>query len=769
MEKNFTLLSAKHVQQLLLYSLCVSIYFLLNIPTLKAQQIDGKGANTPFSTLEAENGIKEGGAILRNFTGIPSDSPMPELEASGRAFVELNAVGQSVSWTNTTGINSNTIVIRSCIPDAPEGGGIDATLNLYVNGEFRQALNLTSKYTWVYGEGWETNTPSTPGKIRRYYDETRAFITGTPIAPGSTIMLRKDAENTANFYYVDLIDLEEVGPPLVQPANSISVLDEGAIPDDGIDDSQAFNKTITKCQISKKIMWIPPGVFHTKGKLIATGITIAGAGMWYSTHYRLIDAAVDYRHKFELTDCNVRDLYMFAPAVSRAHPDGEDYGMTMNGTKGWLVERVWAHNLGVGFWMTGVNGTIQDCRSSGSWGDGINLNNGSKIADGNVGANLICRNNFVRGNTDDGIALNAQNGSGTLRNMEGIQIINNTSVSTIWANGIRIAGGKGTILRNNLVTDVADNNGIKVAIYGGNGNPLESITVSNNLVMRGTGYRRIGAGNAGIHVTSRGSGIVIDSNTVMDSEIGFIIEHCSATFSNNTVVNPSLQGFKIVQNAIGSAKILFNTVKDIHSGQLAYQKLSSPSFNVIAMIGNSWQALPVKLTNYYVQKDKNEAKIHWTTLTETNNSHFTLSRSQDGEHFKELAKIIGASYSSSFKNYEFQDKDPLTGTNYYRLVQYDFNGDSTDYGVKTVKFSLNNTASVVYPNPSNGKFTINLNDNTIAETNILMYDLNGKTVYTQSYNSKVRNINVDTKLPSGSYVLKIISGDYKEVKKIIIQ
>jgi hypothetical protein len=40
--------------------------------------------------------------------------------------------------------------VRAAIPDAPNGGGITATLDPYVNGVLRQALNMNSMQSWQY-------------------------------------------------------------------------------------------------------------------------------------------------------------------------------------------------------------------------------------------------------------------------------------------------------------------------------------------------------------------------------------------------------------------------------------------------------------------------------------------------------------------------------------------------------------------------------------------------------------------------------------------
>src|SRR6266511_5460188 len=104
----------------------------------------GVGATVPFVEYEAESGVLNGGATVQSLSGPPTTPySSPQLEASGRAFVRLNSVGQSVRWTNNTGANVTAINLRYCIPDSSTGRGITATLNLYVNGTFRQAVTLT--------------------------------------------------------------------------------------------------------------------------------------------------------------------------------------------------------------------------------------------------------------------------------------------------------------------------------------------------------------------------------------------------------------------------------------------------------------------------------------------------------------------------------------------------------------------------------------------------------------------------------------------------
>lgn len=537
-----------------------------------------QGASMPFRIYEAESGKTEGGATVLSMSEMPA-VPTVQLESSGRACVELNETGESVSWT--TEDSANTIVVRVSVPDAPAGGGITDSVDLYVDGVFRQSIVCTSKYSWVYGDNKMTDNNPLSGTPKRFYDMSRAFITGDAVTPGSTITLRKDAKNTAAYFRIDFIMLENAAPPLTQPANTLSVISYGAIPDDNTDDSQAFKNCISACQNQKKGMWIPRGNFLTQGIINATGINIYGAGIWYTTNSRITGA----RHKWNLTNCTIQDLYIFNPETGREEAQGHDSGMTVQGAKGWLVERVWAHHCF--FWCSGTDGIIRNCRSTESWADGINLNNGPTVKADYEGLRLTAQNNFIVGSGDDGIAINAQNGGGEGGNMVDTKILNNTSIGVTWANGIRVAGGRNSLVQNNLITDPADANGIRVGKFGTLGNDCESVLVDGNLILRGCGIRST-YGQGGITVADTATA-TIQSNTIVDPpKLGIDVQRCNASFAENVIINPGTQGILIKSGSKGTGTFFKNTVSNLKSGQEAFRN-DAPSSFILNSWGNSWQ------------------------------------------------------------------------------------------------------------------------------------------------------------------------------------
>ena len=242
------------------------------------------GAHVSFITLEAEAGANRTNGKVVKMTMKPAAGEMnPEIEASGRGYVELSAEGQFLEFPNVQ--EANTIVLRHCIPDAPEGGGLEATLSLYVNGIKRQTLPLSSFHNWLYGKpgtNGQSNDPSA-GAPHDFWEESKFFIKGG-VGQGDVIKLQKDPGDTADFYRIDLVDLENVPGPLSPPSAGtyISVTDFGAIGDGKTDNTQAFAACILAAGVQKKITWIPRGDYCLSDRLKLDGIIVQGAGMWYT-------------------------------------------------------------------------------------------------------------------------------------------------------------------------------------------------------------------------------------------------------------------------------------------------------------------------------------------------------------------------------------------------------------------------------------------------------------------------------------------------------
>jgi hypothetical protein len=525
------------------------------------------GATTPFMIVEAESGKIGGGATVRTLNPTAANmASSPEVEASGRSFVELKTSGASVSWVNPVD-SCNTINIRQSIPDAPGGGGIDATLDMYVNGELRMAVPLTSKQTIVYGGNFSQNPAD--GNPMVFYDESRTMITGPALHKGDTIMLKKDAANTAAYYWVDCIDLESASPQ-ARPANSLSVADYGATGTGTANTVPAFTSCCNAAKAQGKIVWVPAGKYYMTDFFRPNGVTVQGAGMWFTTLY--FSNATQIRS----VSANIYDLCVDANSDVRGGTDGG--GGVNSAGNDYVIQRIWAiHGRWAGYWLAGTNVTLRDSRTSMCWGDGLNMNNG-----GGVGVNLLAENNFTRGCGDDGATIFSDGGDGIIIN--GAIMRNNTTNATYAANGMRIAGGKNVLVENNLICDGVHQSGLYLGTFGAAGGDLDSAIVQNNTIIRCGGSQIHGA----IHVNASDPGKIVkcelSNNTVKDALYnGIYITGAVLTVTTkyrNIIDNAAQTAVLIDNGSTGSAYFDSITVLNRRPGQLSFKNNSPSTFKV---------------------------------------------------------------------------------------------------------------------------------------------------------------------------------------------
>lgn len=170
-------------------------------------------------------------------------------------------------------------------------------------------------------------------------------------------------------------------------------------------------------------------------------------------------------------------------------------------------------------------------------------------------------------------------------------------------------------------------------------------------------------------------------------------------------------------------------------------------------------SLPIKLASYNVQSlDGKDVLIDWKTTQEINNDYFIIQRSYDGKNFEAIAKIPSKGNVNG-ENYQYLDKTPFNGYNYYRLVQVDKDGHSTYYEVRLIIINNKTAPSFsVYPNPARGgKLTIRLSAPITDYANISLINALGRVIFKESalINGNDYSIQLPNDLPAGIYFLSL--------------
>jgi hypothetical protein len=513
------------------------------------------GATLPYTEYEAENANYTGTLIGPSTTMWEHGGNLNTeiaAESSGREAVQLTNQGQYVRFT--TGNQCNSIVVREIIPDAPGGGGITATLSCVVNGpgvNFTQELNLSSAYSWDYGNiEASTNYNKNPGGGTPFhlYDETHALF-GQEVPAGSTITLQKGANDTAAYYVIDFVDLEDVGAPMAQPGGSISVTSYGATGNGNTDDTNAIQNCINNA--AGRIVWFPQGNYRLSNQLNPGAVTLAGAGMWYTTLHQTNGNAPNLEIGLNNASMTVENMFLQGEVTNR-NDGGDANGLDSQGGNNSVVRNVWIEHTKCGWWCgNGGSATnnllVTGCRIRDTYADGINITNG--------GSNSTVTQCNLRNTGDDSLAVWSQDGGDN-----GNTFSYNTIQNTWRADGLAFYGGSNNNMNNNLVKDTLDQSGIMIEQgfgatgFGGTNNFNNNVLIRCGGTFGGTNY---GAVQLWANQGGLGGTFSFQNDSVQNSTFdGVVFTGGGAnggTFNGLTISNSGNSGINAWGGSSGSA------------------------------------------------------------------------------------------------------------------------------------------------------------------------------------------------------------------------
>ncbi|MBA3972221.1 MAG: hypothetical protein H0X46_08780, partial [Bacteroidetes bacterium] len=108
--------------------------------------------------------------------------------------------------------------------------------------------------------------------------------------------------------------------------------------------------------------------------------------------------------------------------------------------------------------------------------------------------------------------------------------------------------------------------------------------------------------------------------------------------------------------------------------------------------------LPIELLSFTGYSASNGNQLTWSTATEINNDYFDIERSSNGADFSKIGTLDGNGNSITTIVYNFTDATPLTGINYYRLKQVDYNGSFSYSNMISINGTFFENPIQVYPN-----------------------------------------------------------------------
>lgn len=188
--------------------------------------------------------------------------------------------------------------------------------------------------------------------------------------------------------------------------------------------------------------------------------------------------------------------------------------------------------------------------------------------------------------------------------------------------------------------------------------------------------------------------------------------------------------------------------------------------------------LPIELTYFKAETCRyDEICFNWETVAEINNHHYEVERSSDAVNFRTVL-VLDSKAPDGNSHYQISytgtDESPVTGINYYRLKQVDFDNSNTYSKIISVHLVVEKELQfLVFPNFNSGEFTAQITGLKKSENiSVLLRDPAGSIVYKALHHvdeafTKIKVV-PQFKLHDGIYFCSFIIGNSEHVVKIIV-
>ena len=177
---------------------------------------------------------------------------------------------------------------------------------------------------------------------------------------------------------------------------------------------------------------------------------------------------------------------------------------------------------------------------------------------------------------------------------------------------------------------------------------------------------------------------------------------------------------------------------------------------MIILAQNDISPVPVTFIKVAATQVQQGVNVSWSVATETGVLSYTIQRSADGVNFT----AIGETAATGVGNYVFEDKNPLAGTSYYRVVSTAATGGQVYSAI--VKVDAGAASGIaIYPNPVTDEMILQLTNQPQGNYKVRLLNAIGQAVYQSEFSygggSGAQVLLLPNSLAAGMYQLEIIT------------
>jgi hypothetical protein len=156
-------------------------------------------------------------------------------------------------------------------------------------------------------------------------------------------------------------------------------------------------------------------------------------------------------------------------------------------------------------------------------------------------------------------------------------------------------------------------------------------------------------------------------------------------------------------------------------------------------------------------------QLQWATSSEVDMKYFEVERSTDGISYRKIGKTLAKGDVNVKTDYTYLDILADKGSNFYRLVIIDKDGNFSYSKPITITVEKGISLFVVYPNPFGKKVQVKFNSDGPDQATMRIVDNTGKLITSQTDpvqkgENRLTIRNVDN-LPGGIYYLELVTKD----------
>ena len=192
-------------------------------------------------------------------------------------------------------------------------------------------------------------------------------------------------------------------------------------------------------------------------------------------------------------------------------------------------------------------------------------------------------------------------------------------------------------------------------------------------------------------------------------------------------------------------------------------KSSGNSIYDLSQCTYALSVLPVAWTYFKAALKNGSVDVDWGVEQGSSINGFYVERSNDSKNWERLTFV---SYSNLNDNYTFADPNPLSGINYYRIAEIDFNNQPHYSVIRAVSIGPL-SAVTIWPNPAVGVLNVRYNG-VVNNATATIFDQVGRSVARVSIHQGNNAVSLDNMAP-GVYIIVLEEGNKKTFYQKIIK